>query len=80
MNDTPKQTLARAFQKTLRPEYEDSIIVEIRDLIGKAKRFRHLRVELLNILADEVHEMKLEDVSRSYPGMIGTLCPTDGVA
>jgi len=75
MNDTPKQTLARAFQKTLRPEYEDSIIVEIRDLIGKAKRFRHLRSELMNLMADEVHEMKLEDVSRQYPGMIGTMFP-----
>lgn len=80
MNDTPKQVLARSFQRSLRPEYEDSIIVTIRDKISEAKRFRHLRVELMALLADEVHEMKLEDVSRQYPGMIGTLCPTDGVA
>ncbi len=73
MNDTPKQVLARSLR--LRPEYEDSIIVTIRDKIAEARRFRHLRCELLNLLADEVHEMKLEDVSRAYPGMIGTMFP-----
>lgn len=75
MNDTPKQTLARAFQRSLRPEYEDSGMTELRELIAKLKRLRHLRPDLLSYLADEVHEMKLEDVSRSYPGMIGTLYP-----
>ena len=75
MNDTPKQMLARAFQKSLRDEFEDTGMVELRDLITKLKRFRHLRPGLLSYLADEVHEMKLEDVSRSYPGMIGTLFP-----
>lgn len=75
MNDTPKQVLARAFRQSLRPEYEDSIIVTIRDKIGEAKRFRHLRVELMNLLSDEVHEMKLEDVSRQHPGMITELYP-----
>ena len=72
---TPKQVLARAFRESLRPEYEDSIIVSIREKIAEAKRFRHLRVELMNLLSDEVHEMKLEDVSRSHPGMIDVLYP-----
>lgn len=75
MNDTPKQVLARAFRQSLRPEFEDSLIVTIRDKIAEAKRFRHLRVELMNLLSDEVHEMKLEDVSRSHPGMISHLYP-----
>jgi hypothetical protein len=67
---TPKQILTKAF---LRPEYEDSLIVTIRDKIAEAKRFRHLRVELMNLLSDEVHEMKLEDVARTYPGMVTEL-------
>lgn len=75
MNDTPRQVLARAFRQSLRPEYEDSLIVTIRDKIAEAKRFRHLRVELMGLLSDEVHEMKLEDLSRTYPGMISELYP-----
>lgn len=75
MNDTPKQVLARSFRQSQQPEFEDSAMVELRDLVTKIKRYRHLRVGLMNYLADEVHEMKLEDVSRTYPGMIGTMFP-----
>jgi hypothetical protein len=54
---------------------DDSLLVTIRDKIAEAKRFRHLRVELMGLLSDEVHEMKLEDLSRTYPGMISELYP-----
>lgn len=77
MTDTPNKVLFPALRAkaALRPEYEDSLIVSIRDKIGEAKRFRHLRPELMNLLADEVHEMKLEDLARTHPGMISELYP-----
>jgi hypothetical protein len=52
-----------------------TLITMLRDGICEAQLRPSLRDELRDLLGDSLCEMKLEDVSRNHPGMIGTLYP-----
>lgn len=54
---------------------DDSLLVDIRDKIARAQNKPHLHAALVSLLADALAESRLEQISRTHPGMIGTLAP-----
>jgi hypothetical protein len=78
---SPKEVLLPAFRPKLLPPRrltdEDTLLIEIRDKIAKAQNIHGLRDPLATLLADALHEIQLEKLSRTAPGMIGVLRPDD---
>ncbi len=78
---SPREVLLPAFRPKLMPPKrltdEDSLLIEIRDKIAKAQNIHGLRDPLATLLADALHEIQLEKLSRTAPGMIGVLRPDD---
>lgn len=81
IHQTPREALS-AFkpmlgQKMPPPRFneDDSLLVDIRDKIARAQNKPHLHAALMLLLGDAIAESRLEQISRTHPGMIGTLSP-----
>lgn len=78
---SPKEALLPAFRPKLSPPSrlteDDTLLLEIRDKIAKAQNIASIRDHLATLLSDALHEIQLEKLSRTAPGMIGVLRPDD---
>ena len=52
---------------------DDTLLVEIARLCMKAQNVPRLREALVTLLGEIINETNLERISRTHPGMIGTL-------
>lgn len=78
MHITPRDVLPAFKQKLLPPKRlteDDTLLVDIAKLCAKAQNIADLREPLVKLLGEIIHETNLERVSRTHPGMIGTLAP-----
>lgn len=80
IHTTPRDVLSSAFKpklgKALPPPRfteDDSLLVEIRDLIAKAENKPTIRDALRYLLRESLLQMKQEDAARS--GLIGIMYP-----
>jgi len=79
MTSTPRDVLSAAFfpkfKKAPPPRFteDDSLLVEIRDLIAKAENLPTIRDGLRELLRESLLQMKQEDAARS--GLIGIMYP-----
>jgi hypothetical protein len=80
IHTTPRDVLSSAFKPKLgkaipppRFTEDDSLLVDIRDKIARAQNKPHLHAALVSLLGDALAETRLEHISRTHPGMIGTL-------
>lgn len=81
MTIQPREVLLPAFRPKLLPPRrlteDDTLLIEIRDRIAKAQNISELRDPLATLLGDALHEIQLEKLSRTAPGMVGVLRPDD---
>lgn len=75
---TPKDVLlSGAFKPKLMPPKrggeDDTLLVDIAQLCLRAQNTPHLRDPLVELLGRIIRESRLEHISRTHPGMIGTL-------
>jgi hypothetical protein len=80
IHQKPRDVLPAFRQKLLPPKRmseADSLLLEIRDKIAKAQNITELRKPLRTLLGDSLHELNLEETSRTSPGLIGIMHPDD---
>lgn len=52
---------------------DDTLLVDIAQLCLRAQGRPHLRAPLVKLLGEIIHETNLERISRTHPGLIGTM-------